>query len=111
MVGAGTFINPLIKIIVTVAILAAVYFFVVKPVLDTTERAFELTAPAFESLEGIGPQIERSVRSAQRIQEKQGVGSSAQAKEANKLLDCVGDAGAEVSAIERCHRRFDPANP
>ena len=37
MIGAGTFINPLIKVITTVAILAAVYFFFVKPALDTTE--------------------------------------------------------------------------
>ena len=37
MIGAGTFINPLIKIVTTVAILAAIYFFFVKPALDTSE--------------------------------------------------------------------------
>ena len=37
MIGAGTFINPLIKVVTTVAILAAIYFFFVKPALDTSE--------------------------------------------------------------------------
>jgi hypothetical protein len=38
VLGAGTVINPLIKVIVTVAILAAVGIFIVKPILDTTEN-------------------------------------------------------------------------
>ncbi len=38
MLGAGTFINPLIKIVTTVAILAAVGIFIVKPILNTTEK-------------------------------------------------------------------------
>ena len=37
MIGAGTIISPIIRIITTVAILAAIYFFFVKPALDTTE--------------------------------------------------------------------------
>ena len=36
MLGAGTVINPIIKIITTVVILGAVYLFIVKPALDTT---------------------------------------------------------------------------
>ena len=39
MIGAGTVINPIIKIVTTVAILAAVGIFIVKPVLETTEKA------------------------------------------------------------------------
>ena len=39
MIGAGTVINPIIKIVTTVAILAAVGFFIVRPILDTTENA------------------------------------------------------------------------
>ncbi len=37
MIGAGTIINPILKIVTTVAILGAAYIFIVKPVLDTTE--------------------------------------------------------------------------
>ena len=39
MLGAGTVINPIIKIVTTVAILAAVGIFIVRPILDTTENA------------------------------------------------------------------------
>ncbi len=38
MIGAGTIINPIIKIVTTVAILAAVGIFIVRPILDTTEK-------------------------------------------------------------------------
>ena len=39
MLGAGTVINPIIKIVTTVAILAAVGIFIVRPILDTTDKA------------------------------------------------------------------------
>lgn len=38
MIGAGTIINPILKVVTTVAILGAVYIFIVRPVLDTTEH-------------------------------------------------------------------------
>lgn len=41
MLSAATFINPLLKIVTTVAILAAVYLLIVRPILDTTENAIE----------------------------------------------------------------------
>jgi hypothetical protein len=41
MIGAGTIINPIIKVVTTVVILGAVGLFVVKPVLDTTEKAID----------------------------------------------------------------------
>jgi len=41
MLGAGTVINPIIKIVTTVVILAAVGIFIVRPVLDTTDKAIE----------------------------------------------------------------------
>jgi hypothetical protein len=41
VIGAGTVINPIIKVVTTVAILAAAYFLIVRPVLDTTNNAIE----------------------------------------------------------------------
>jgi hypothetical protein len=38
VLGAETVIGPIIKLVVTVAILAAVGIFIVKPILDTTEN-------------------------------------------------------------------------
>jgi hypothetical protein len=51
MLGAGTIINPLLKVVTTVIILGAVYLFFVKPALDTTNNAFDtFDIPDFNSL-------------------------------------------------------------
>ena len=51
MIGAGTFINPLLKVITVLIVLGAVYLFFVKPVLDTTNNAFDsFGIPNFDSL-------------------------------------------------------------
>jgi predicted PurR-regulated permease PerM len=111
MIGAGTFISPLIKIVTTVAILAAAYFFIVKPVLDTTESAFDSVGSGIEGFNDFSPSIQDSIRDAEKIQKKAQESSQAQIDEANKLLDCIADAGGDVEEIERCNRKFDPANP
>src|SRR6187200_1513408 len=38
MLGAETFISALLRVLTTVAVLAAVYFFIIKPILQTTEE-------------------------------------------------------------------------
>ena len=47
MLGAGTVINPIIKIVTTVVILGAVYLFIVKPTLDTTNDVVNQSLGAF----------------------------------------------------------------
>ena len=112
MIGAGTFISPLLKIVTTVAILAAAYFFIVKPVLDTTDNALNRGFDVFEQgIQQAGPGVQQSVRRAERIQERQQASSSAQIAEANKLLGCITTAAGDVNKIQRCNQRFDPANP
>lgn len=106
MIGAATIINPLIKVATTVAILAAVYFFIVKPVLDTSERAFN--SPAFGGLSEVGPQIRKSVREAQRLQTSQASGSKQQVDQADKLLACIRRADNDVDKIERCGAKYSP---
>ena len=58
MLGAGTVINPIIKVVTTVAILAAIYFFIVKPTLDTTNTAFESFTDSFDDFDSL-PGIQR----------------------------------------------------
>jgi hypothetical protein len=66
VLGAGTVINPLIKIVTTVAILAAVYLFIVKPVLETTNNAFEELGLAefSDSFDGLPSQVQDRVDEA-----------------------------------------------
>jgi hypothetical protein len=111
MIGAGTFISPLIKIITTVAILAAVYFFIVKPVLETTESTIDRSFDSLEVFDDLQPNVQNSIRNAEELADEQQAASAARIKEANKLLDCITAAGADTAAIERCNKRFDPANP
>ena len=59
MIGAGTVINPIIKIVTTVAILAAVGFFIVRPILDTTENAINSVSEGVRNAAGTEPPAER----------------------------------------------------
>ena len=116
MIGAGTFISPLIKVITTVAILAAVYFFIVKPSLDATKDISDRALESFgeipglddNSFDAISPQIQQSIRQAQRLTEQQAQASSQQVQEANKLIDCITDADGNVNKINVCNQRFSP---
>ena len=104
MIGAGTILNPIIKIVTTVAILGAVYLFIVKPTLDTTES---ITDRAFDG----SSQIQRDIQSA-----FEGAGAASNidveipksAKRAQKLGDCVSAAGTDIDRINRCMQRFSP---
>jgi hypothetical protein len=107
VIGAGTFINPLLKIVTTVAILGAAYLFIVKPVLDTTE----------EVSKGFNNSISRGFSQPQRQAERQlraaGVQSTKAKRitihakgDATKLLNCIQAAGGDVNRIEACGARF-----
>ena len=102
MLGAGTVINPIIKIVTTVAILAAVYFFIVAPILDTTEDSFNAFDDAFPDLGGLSSDIQGQIDQA-----LDAAGGS------SSLQDCIqravdsgrGDSRLQAR-IERCSDRF-----
>jgi F0F1-type ATP synthase membrane subunit b/b' len=112
MIGAGTFINPLIKVITTVAILGAVYLFFVKPALDTTEdisnNVNDSISQSFQGFDDLQPSIQQSVRKAEKLQEQAQQASANQIKDANKLLDCISDASGDVNAIQKCNSKYSP---
>ena len=56
MLGAGTVINPIIKIVTTVVILGAVGIFIVRPILDTTNNA----------IDSVGQQVHNAQQQAQQ---------------------------------------------
>ena len=114
MIGAGTFINPLLKVLTTVAILAAAYLFIVKPALDTTEAVSDNISESvnFEGFDDLNtnvqPQIEHAVKKARRLQENAQAASAQQIQDANKLLNCISKASGDVNAIQRCNTKFAP---
>ncbi len=101
MLGAGTVINPIIRIITIVAVLAATYLFIVKPVLDTTNSAFEeFGLDAFsDSFEGLPSQIQDQVNEA--LEQTDG---------SQRLQQCVERAvdqnRPDQQQINRCVDRF-----
>ena len=109
MIGAGTILNPILKVVTTVAILGAVYLFIVKPTLDTTERisdrAFDTSSQIQDS---VRDDIERALESAPGATSGIDIEIPKAAKQARRLGDCVAAAGTDTARIERCMDRFAP---
>ena len=111
MLGAGTFVSALLRVATTVAILAAIYFFIVRPVLDTTEKVSHsfATSPAVRSAEsavrqaGVHPaqlrrKIRVSVRRTTRRVKVRGI-----PRDARRVLACIQRANGDVEAIQACN--------
>ncbi len=97
MLGTGTVINPIVKIATTVAILAAISIFVVKPIIDTTEKAS--TAASVRS--------ERATQEAQKRSEKLQLDISRSiALSAAQSARATGD-GRRAKRIVTCIRRAE----
>ena len=106
MIGAGTIINPILKIVTTVAILAAVYFFIIKPTLETTE---DISNRAFDTSDQIQEDIQDSIRnSVPSGSDPMDVKIPKSAAKAQKLGDCVSGAVGDVAAIQKCVDRLSP---
>lgn len=101
MIGAGTIINPIIKIVTTVVILGAIYLFLVKPALDTTNNAFDQfgldgLSETFDDLPtDIQDQVDEALEGTERA-------------DASRLGDCITRAQPNTAKIQRCVDRFSP---
>jgi hypothetical protein len=100
MLGAGTIINPIIKIVTTVAILAAVYFFILKPMFDTTGDAFDAFNDSFPAVDDLSSDIQDQIDDA--------LDSTTDEQRLRACLKRAIEAGAgnQQQAIERCVDRF-----
>lgn len=107
----GNLSAGIIRLLVTVGILAAVYFFLVRPALDTTEKISHETNisihEGFESadfgevnktIDDVNRQVQREIRQSLRHSQRQG--------DADKLIRCIKHAHQNVNRIQRCSERF-----
>lgn len=107
----GNVTAGIIRLLVTVGILAAVYFFVVRPTLDTTEKishevnvnvqkGFESTdlSEINKTIDDVNRRVQREVRKSLRHSPSQ--------KAADKLVRCIQRAHQDVDKIQRCSERF-----
>ena len=105
MIGAGTIINPILKIVTTVAILGAVYVFFVKPILDTTESITDdvskQTQQAFEDAGKASDEFDLNF--ARDRAESFATSLRAQWPEAaREVTNCVRAADADAKEMEKC---------
>lgn len=107
----GNLTAGIIRLLVTVGILAAVYLFLVKPALDTTkEISHEVNVnvqKGFEeanlgdisgTIEDVNKQVEREIKRSFHASKQQG--------HADKLINCIQRAHHNVNKIQRCSERF-----
>jgi hypothetical protein len=108
----GSFASGVIRLIVGVAILAAAYFFIVKPVLKTTDHAIDSANKTFEksfgpgaditdisgTIESVNRKVQREIRKSFHTAKKNGNPS--------KLVKCIQRAHGDVHRIQRCTVKF-----
>jgi Tfp pilus assembly protein PilO len=107
----GNLTAGIIRLLVTVGILAGVYFFVVKPTLETTEKishevnvnvqkGFQQTdlSEINKTIDDVNRRVQREVRKSLR--------NSPNTKSANKLVRCIQRANQDVDKIQHCSERF-----
>jgi Tfp pilus assembly protein PilO len=109
----GNVTAGIIRLLVTVGILAAAYFFIVKPTLETTKDiSHEVNGNIQQSLKeahvgNINKTIENVNRQVQR-EIKKSLRQTPSHSAANKLLRCIQRAHQDVHKIERCNERYSP---
>jgi predicted PurR-regulated permease PerM len=110
--------SGVIRLAVAVGILAAVGFFIVKPILHTTENTVNSANKAFEksfneaptvNVKGIEEKVDKTIEDVNRqvqTQVKQSFHTAKVHGHPKKLLHCVQHANGNVHRIERCTRRY-----
>jgi hypothetical protein len=107
----GTLSSGVIRLLVSVGILAAAYFFIVKPVLHTTDNAINSANESFQKSFGenglgdlqktfndVNRQVEREIKRSFHVAKQDG--------NPKRLVKCVQRAHGDVHRIQRCTVKF-----
>jgi hypothetical protein len=109
----GSLTSGVIRLLVAVGILAAAYFFIVKPVLKTTDKAIDGANQSFEksfgvhgvditdisgTIEDVNRKVEQEIRRSFHVAEKEG--------NPKRLVKCIQRAHGDVHHIQRCTVKF-----
>ena len=107
----GNLTAGIIRLLVTVGILAAVYFFVVKPTLETTkeishevngniQKGFQQSdfGEINKTIDDVNRRVQREIKQSLRQSQRQG--------DADKLIRCIQRAHQNVNRIQRCSEHF-----
>jgi hypothetical protein len=104
----GTLVSAIVKIAVTAATLALVYFFLLKPVLDTTENVTGgASISVQEAFDSVNEAFDQAGTGAGEAKIKRKIRTSSGGAQ-DRLLRCVQNAQQDVNRIQRCAERFGP---
>jgi len=97
----GNVTSGIIRLAVTGGILFLAYLFIVKPVLDTTEKAFHSSGldQIGKTLDTVNVQVQREIRRSFKVTKSHGGNPQ-------HLIKCIKHADQNIERIERCTRRF-----
>ena len=114
----GNLESGIIRLAVAVGIIAASYFFIIRPVLNTTEHVSDSVNnsinQSFEQSFGPNSEASKALRQANRQVQIQIQRSVHQARHqggagrAEKLLHCIQHVAPDVGRMQRCSERFSP---
>jgi len=107
----GSLTSGVIRLLVSVGILAAAYFFIVKPVLKTTSDAIKTTNHSFEksfgengigdlqkTFDDVNKQVERQIQRSFHTAKQEG--------NPKRLVRCIKHSHGDVQRIQRCTIKF-----
>jgi predicted PurR-regulated permease PerM len=107
----GNVTSGIIRLVVAVGVIAAVGFFIIKPVLSTTDHAFDTVNQALKEsgINEVSKTIDVTSRRVQRQIQRQVNHSfrvSQQTGNTQKLVRCIKRAQPNVKRIERCTLKY-----
>lgn len=104
----GSIVSAVLRIAILAATLALVYYFLVRPVLDTTERVSTgIQGNIQKSLDQVNEAFGQTGTIGNPARIRRQIRNSSGGDQA-RLLDCVQRAGREVHRLQRCAARLAP---
>jgi predicted PurR-regulated permease PerM len=95
----------LVGLLVTVGVLAAVYFFAIKPATDTANNAISSFSKPIQQAQQEAAQAEQQL---QQSAKSGGASSGSDLNQLNRLQRCVKKAHRNVAVLQKCTQRFAP---
>jgi TolA-binding protein len=92
----------LVGLLVTVGILAAIYFFAIKPATDTANNAIDSFSEPLREVQ------KQTAQAQEQLQQQSQNGNSHATVDLNRLQRCVQKAHQNVNILQRCAERFGP---
>jgi F0F1-type ATP synthase membrane subunit b/b' len=92
----------LVGLLVTVGILAGVYFFVIKPATDTANKAIDSFSEPLKQAQ------EQAMAAQLQLRQDTKTGQPGAQVDLNRLQRCVQKAHQDVNRLQRCAERFGP---